>query len=282
MDWLLAALVSAVFLSGQGLAFQQLQRHYPIPVYMTYIWWGAALILAVIFLRPADFPTITTNLIPLALAGLASWTGIYCLNRAIRVQTNIGYIEAVIALRIAITYVFSLAALQAPVDGVKLAGVVGITFGVLAVAGALNLHLSEFRLEWLKWALTASLLFTAMTIFIRAATDGGAGAEVSTVVVLVVAGSLFCLSSIVSKKSLRLETRHLGLVAGAIVLAAIGNAANFIAFQLAPNLAYAVAIDNTRMIILYVVGMLLFSERLQRLKAAGIALTFVGVILLSL
>ncbi|MBZ0295565.1 MAG: EamA family transporter [Anaerolineae bacterium] len=281
MDWFWAACVSAVLLSGQGLAFQQLQRHYPIQVYMTYIWWGSALILAAVFLRPAEMPAINANLLPLVLAGFASWTGVYCLNRAIKVQTNIGYIEAIIALRIVITYVFSLVALQAPFDLIKLAGVLGITIGVFAVAGAFNLNLSQFRLEWLKWALAASLLFAAMTIFVRTATDGGVGAEVATVVVLVVAGALFFVSSLVRRWSFRLQKQHLGLMGAAILVSAVGNAANFIAFKLAPNLAYAIAIDNTRMIILYIIGLVLFSEKIQRAKAVGIILTFAGVILMS-
>jgi drug/metabolite transporter (DMT)-like permease len=281
VSWFVAALISAVLLSGQGLAFQKFQRHYPIQVYMAYMWWGAALVLALIFLRPADFPSITANLLPLVLAGFTSWTGGYCLNRAIKVQTNLGYIEAVIALRIAITYIFSLVVLQAALDMTRLIGVLLTTVGVLAAAGVLGFRLAEFKLDWLKWALTASLLFAAMTILVRIATDGGVGAEVGLIVVLVVAGTLFLLASILGRAALKIERRHWGLMVGAILLAAVGNAANFVSYKLAPNLAYAIAIDNTRMIILYVVGLVLFAEKIQRIKAVGILVTFAGVLLLG-
>ncbi|MAS38290.1 MAG: hypothetical protein CL610_30110 [Anaerolineaceae bacterium] len=281
MDWFWAAVVSAITLSGQGLAFQQLQRHYRIQVYMTYIWWGSALVLALVFLRPADLPVISANALPLVLAGVSSFTGVYCFNRAIRVQTNLGYIEAVIALRVAVTYLFSVIVLAAPVEPIRLLGVIGVTLGVFAIAGALNLRLAEFRLDWLTWALAASLLFAAMTIFVRMATDGGIGGEVATVVVLVVSGSLFFVSSLLSRSSFRVEKKHVGLMIGAIAFAAVGNAANFISYQLAPNLAYAIAIDNGRIIILYVAGLLMYAERLHRVKVFGIALTFVGVLLLS-
>lgn len=108
MDWFVAAIVSALALSGQALFFQRLQRLYPVRVYLTWVWLGAALLLALVFLRPADIPSIQANIVPLLVAGLCSWGGIYTYNRAIKLQTNLGYIEAVVALRIAITYVFSI------------------------------------------------------------------------------------------------------------------------------------------------------------------------------
>lgn len=281
MDWFVAAIVSAVVLSGQLLAFQQLQRFYPIRVYMTYIWLGAALLLAIVFLRAEDFPAILANLLPLILAGLSSWGGIYTLNRAMKTQTNIGYIEAVMAIRIIITFIFSLLAFQAPFDLLKLVGIVAITGGVLAVAGTTRLRLDEFKLDWLRWALTAGVLFALMTIFVRFATDGGVSAEVATVVVLIVAGLAFLTACRVEGLSLRLQRSHLLLVGATIACATVGNAAEFISFEHTPNLAYSIAIDNTRMIILYVIGLLLFSEKLQRSKAFGVILTFVGVLMLS-
>lgn len=281
MNWFWAAAASAVLLSGQTLAFQQLQRHYRIQVYMTYIWWGAALVMGVLFLRPAEFPKIAANLLPLLLAGVASWTGIYCLNRAIRAQANLGYIQAVLALRIAITYGFSILVLHAPGSFMKSAGVLTTTVGILAVAGALNLNRSEFKMDWLKWALAASLVFAGMTIFVRTATDGGVGAEVALVVVLIAAGGLFFASAVATRSSFKVQRQHWGLIGAAIAVSSVGNAANFIAFQRAPNLAYALAVDNTRIIILYLIGLLFFSHQLQRMKAIGVALTFVGVILMG-
>ena len=281
MDWFVAAIVSAVALSGQALFFQQLQRLYPVRVYLTYVWLGAAFVLALIFLRPADLASIQGNIVPLVVAGLSSWGGIYAYNRAIQLQTNIGYIEAAVALRIAITYVFSLWAFSAVPDVQRLIGIALIMLGVMAVTGGQTLNLNEFRIGWLRWALVGAVLFAALTIAVRYATDGGVSAEVATVVVLVVAGLLFLVSCRTDGTSLRVQRPHWWIVLTAIGFATVGNAAEFISFQTAPNLAYPSAIDNSRIIILYIVGLFLFSERLQRTKAIGIVVTFVGVILLS-
>jgi drug/metabolite transporter (DMT)-like permease len=281
MDWFLAAIVSAIALSGQVLAFQRLQRYFPIKVYMTYVWLGAALLLAIVYLRPADFAAIRANIIMLVLAGVSSWGGIYALNQSIKHQTNIGYIEAVGALRIIITYLFSIVAFNAPFEWIKLVGVILIMSGVFAVAGTLRVDLKQFKFDWVSWAVVAGLLFALLTIFVRYATDGGVTAEVATVVVLFIAGLLFLGSCVADQTPLRLGRGHIGLLAVAILFATVGNAAEFIAFEKAPNLAYAIAIDNTRLIILYIVGLVMFSEQLQRHKALGVLVTFVGVVLLS-
>ena len=288
MTWFAAAIISAFALSGQALFFQKLQKLYPITTFMTYVWLGAALLLSLIFLRPSDFELIKTNIVPLVLAGLTSFFGIYAYNQSIKVQNNIGYIEAVISIRTAITFVFSIIAFNAPFDTLKLLGVLTITIGVLAVAEAFPIQNkrkretdSPSRLGWLGWTGIATAMFTLMPIFLRFATDNGARAEVSLVVVLVVAGVLFALWGRAAKTSFKIEQQHLTLILLAIVVATIGNAADFISFQKTPNLAYAIAISNTRMIILYILGMVLFAEKLQSLKAIGIILTFVGVILLA-
>jgi drug/metabolite transporter (DMT)-like permease len=294
MSWFVAAVISAFALSGQALFFQRLQKLYPITTFMTYVWLGAALLLGLVFLRPADIAPILDNIVALVLAGLTSFGGIYAYNQSIKTQNNIGYIEAIIAIRTAITYVFSLVILSAPFDLLKLGGVIAITVGVLVVAEAFPIarkaktpaqsapdSAGRLPFGWLTWAFIAAAMFTLMTIFVRYATDGGARAEVSIVVVLVVAGLLFMAWAIGEKSSLRIARPHLLTVFAAIAFATVGNVADFISFQNTPNLAYSIAISNTRMIILYVLGMVLFSEQLQRWKVIGIVLTFIGVILLS-
>src|SRR5262245_27056164 len=101
MDWFVAAFVAAFALSGQALMFQRLQKHYPVTTYVTYVWLGAALLIGLLFVRPVDFASITANIIPLVLAGITSFFGIYAYNQSIKMQNNIGYIEAVIAVRTA-------------------------------------------------------------------------------------------------------------------------------------------------------------------------------------
>jgi drug/metabolite transporter (DMT)-like permease len=281
MSWFTAAVFSAIALSGQGLAFQRLQGKHPINVFMTYIWLGAGFVLAIFFLPGTDLAVLVRNMHWLVFSGLCSWVGIYAYNRAIQLQTNIGYIEAVAALRIVLTYVYSIAAFGAVFEGIKLTGVVLVMIGVFAVAGTLRIRRSDLSLDWLVWGLLAGLCFGLLTIAVRYATDDGVDAKVATLAVLFVAGTMFLCATVVSHTSLRLERRHYPMVVITIAFASVGNATEFIAFERTPNLAYAIAIDNTRMIILFLVGMFLFSEELNRVRALGIIFTFSGVILLS-
>lgn len=281
MTWFSAAILSAITLSGQGLALQRLQRNYPINVFMTYIWLGAGSVLAILFLPGTELAVVVRNLNWLGFSGFCSWAGIYAYNRAIYLQTNIGYCEAVAGLRIILTYIYSIAVFGAVVDARKLFGVVLIMSGVFAVAGTFRIKRTDLSLDWLSWALLAGLFFGMLTIAVRYATDDGVDARVATVVVLFVAGSMFLGASLVNRTSLRLENRHYLMIGITIAFATVGNVMEFIAFERAPNLAYAIAIDNTRMIILFLVSSFLFSEKLNRVKALGIILTFIGVILLS-
>jgi drug/metabolite transporter (DMT)-like permease len=281
MTWYIAAIISAFALSGQALAFQRLQRYFPIKVYLAYVWLGAAFALGLFYFRPSDLPIIWANMLPLTIAALSSLGGIYTYNKAIKVQTNIGYIEGVAAIRIPITYIVSLLLFQAEFDLIRLIGIGLTTYGVYLVAGRLKFERDRFQLDWVIWALAAGLFFALLTIFVRFATDGGISAQLATVYVLFVAGNIFLLSGAVDKTPLRPQASHLWLIIVAIFFATIGNATEFIAFETAPNLAYAVAIDNTRMIILYLVGIIAFSEPPQRIKPLGITLAFLGVVLLS-
>lgn len=289
MSWFVAALVAAVALSGQGLSFQRLYKLLPITTYMAYVWLGSAALLAIVFLRPEHFEVIGQNWLPLVLAGASSWIGNYAYNQALKTQNNIGYIEGIITIRTAITYVFSLVVFGAPFDATKLVGVIVVTIGVLIISESLPFQskkkekpkvdtVSGDRFGWLAWSFLGAAMFTILTIFVRYATDGGVSGEVAIVIVLVVAGLMFVGQGVHDGTSLAISRKHVIILLIAIACATIGNAADFISYANTPNLAYSIAISNTRMIILYVLGLLLFSEPFHRLKAFGIALTFVGVI----
>lgn len=281
MDWFWAAIVSAVGLSGQALMFQRLQKYYPINVFMTYAWLGAAIVLSILFLRPEDFPAIQRNWLPLLLAGLTSLTGNYAYNRAIRLQPNIGYIESIMAWRLILTYVFSIIVLQAAFESLRLVGVVLVVFGVLAVSEAYKMSSDDIQWDWLNWAFLGGLSFGLLTIFVRYANDDGVTGEVSLVIVLIVAGLSFLLAAVRENESLVIHTQHTLLYLALIAFAVIGNGALFVAYEKTPNLAYAIAIDNSRIIILYMIGLLMSNERWQLPKAIGVILTFVGILLLS-
>ena len=281
MSWFLAAVMSAVGLSAQALAFRRLQKFYPINSFMSYIWLGAALVLSLLFLRAEHLEAIGRNILPLVISGITSMTGNYAYNRAIHRQGNIGYIEAVMSWRLVLTYVFSLIVLNAAFDVLRLGGVALIAAGVLAVSGAWRMNLKDLSLDWVGWSLAGGLSFGLSSIFARFANEDGVPGEVSLIIVLLVAGVVFLAAALREKSPLKIDLSHGWLMLATIAIAALGNGALFVAYARAPNLAYAVAIDNSRIIILYLVGLAMFSETWMRTKAAGIALTFVGILLLS-
>ena len=281
MDWFTAAVISALGLSAQALMFQRLQRHYPINTFMTYAWLGATVALALLFLRPEHLEAIARNWLALVLCGITSMTGNYAYNRAIRLQSNIGYVEAVMSWRLTITFVYSILLLSAPFEALRLAGIVFVALGVLAVSGAWRMRAKDLSLAWLSWALLGGLSFALVSIFARFANDDGVSGEVSLIVVLLVAGIGFLGGALAEGSSLRVSARHSHLILAVIACAVLGNAALFVAYAKAPNLAYAIAIDNSRIIILYLAGLVMFRSSWGRAQAIGIALTCAGVLLLS-
>ena len=281
MDWFLAAVLSAIGLSAQALLFQRLQKHYAINAFMAYAWLGAAALLAVVYLRTEAFEAIALNAVPLALSGLTSMAGNYAYNRAIRLQGNIGYVEAIMSWRLIITYFYSLLLLQAHFEALRLAGMILIIAGVLAVSGAWRMKTRDLKIAWLSWALLGGFCFALNSIFARFATDDGVSAEVALLIVLLIAGLSFFAAAIYEGASLRVKLAHSHLIIAVVVCAALANAALFVAYAHAPNLAYAIAIDNARIIILFLAGLALFSQSWSRARAIGIALTFAGILLLA-
>ncbi len=281
MDWFAAALLSAVGLSAQALVYQRLQKHYAINTYMTYAWLGATVILTALYLRPVHLDAVARNIVPLVLSGLSSMAGNYAYNRAIRLQGNIGYVEAIMAWRLVLTYVYSLIMLGAAFEPLRLAGMILVIAGVLAVSGAWRMKSSDVKVAWLSWALLGGFFFALLSIFARFANDDGVSGEISIIVVLLVAGIGFLGGAIAEKSSLKIRFAHIHLIIAVIVCAVIGNAAQFVSYEKAPNLAYAIAVDNSRIIILFLVGIMLVSQSWSRAKAIGIALTFGGILLLA-
>ncbi len=281
MDWFLAAIISAFGLSAQALVFQRLQKDYPINTFMSYAWLGAAVVLAILFLRPQHYQAIGRNLLPLILSGIMSMTGNYAYNRSIRLQGNIGYVEAVMSYRLILTFVYSLIALGAVFEGNRLLGMALIAAGVLAVSGSFRMNMKDIRPAWVSWALSGGLSFALLSIFARFANDDGVSGEVSLIVVLLVGGIGFLAGALREKSSLKIDLKHAWIIIAVIACAVVGNAALFVAYAKASNLAYAIAIDNSRIIILYIIGLTIFSETWMRAKAVGIALTFAGIMLLG-
>ena len=87
-------------------------------------------------------------------------------------------------------------------------------------------------------------------------------------------------SSVRNGRNLKPTSDRLTLVA-TIALSAIGNAAFFSSLAAAPNLAYPAAIDNLRIILLYLAALIVGTDRLEPTRGFGILLTFACAVLLA-
>jgi hypothetical protein len=279
LNWYLTAITAAVFYAGQMLGMQRLQKSYPIPVYMAYIWLGAGTLIGLLSIRSTDSMS-APNLALVLGAAFASWVGMYAVNKAIRLQPNVGYIDAVGALRLGLIYGVSIFLFGALFEPVKLVVLAGTMVGVLLIVGLKKDAAGVADRRWVAWLLLSVVCFTLLFACIRLATARGMGAEVATSLVMVLAGGMYVATALRGGLSLR-PSRDWQMIALTIVMSAIGNAAFYSSLTAAPNLAYTDAVVNLRMIILYGAALMIGADRLHPVKALGVAVTFGCAVLLG-
>ena len=280
MIWYLSAVVAALFYAAQMLGMRRLQRSYPIPVYMAYIWLGAGVLIGLVSLH-TDEELTGVNWPCVLGAALGSWAGMYAFNRAIRLQPNLGYIDAVGTLRLGLVYGLSIALFNALFEPLKLVALLGIAIGVILIVGVRHGGSpKESSRRWVIWQLLAVLCFAVLLMCVRIATADGADARVVTSLVMLAAGLLYVASALHGRHSLY-PVSDRSLILLTIVASAIGNIAFFTSLASAPNLAYTDAIVNLRLVILYGVALATGVDQLDIPKALGVALTFTCAALLG-
>ncbi len=279
MIWYLNAVIAAIGFTAQFLGMKRLQKTYPIPVYMAYVWLGSSVILGILFVRPTTSLTIANGIL-LIVAAFASWAGMYVYNLAIKQQPNIGYVEALSSIRVAIVYCVSLWFFDATFELSKLLAVIGIVTGVLLLTGFRSLGRQTSGKTWILWGFLSGVMFALLVVCVKVVTMRGLDARASTAILLFFSGVIFVVSAIGSGKSLR-PSGDLPVISLVIAVSSLGNAALFMSYSDAPNLAYPTAISNSRMILLYIVALVTKSDKLELSKAFGIILAFTGVALLS-
>jgi len=279
LNWYISAIISVIALTGQFLCMKKLQASFPITTYLAYIWLGGAITLGVLFVRPTPYLTLT-NVGILAVGSVASWAGMYSYNLAIRYQSNLGYIEALSSTRVIITYCVSLLFFNAVPDVLKLFAVVGVVIGVIMVAGSRNRDRQKERNFWVLWAALSGVFFAIVITCTKVVLARGLDTYTTAAAILLGAGLIYISSAVLNHTSLKISGGIL-TVSLAIVLAAAGNVFAFTAFGKAPNLAYAVAISNSRIILLYLIAVLTHSDKLEFSRAIGVILAFVCVALFS-
>ncbi|MCS7260091.1 MAG: hypothetical protein NZ765_04825 [Anaerolineae bacterium] len=280
MTWYLSALVAALFYAAQMLGLRRLQRSYPIPVYMAYIWLGAGALIGLVSIHTGE-EIGGVNWLCVLGAALSSWAGMYALNRAIRLQPNLGYIDAVGMLRLALVYGLSLAFFDAVFEPLKLVALLGIALGVLLIVGVQQVESrAESNRWWVIWQLLAVLCFTTLLTCMRIATTDGTDARVVTSLVMLIAGFFYVASALYGRQSLH-PARDRSLLFFTIIASAVANIAFFTSLASTPNLAYTDAVVNLRLVILYGVALATKVDRLDPTKALGVALTFIGAAFLG-
>lgn len=279
MNWYLSAIIAAIAFTGQFLGMKKLQSTYPILVYMTYIWLGSATILGILFVRPAKGLTLI-HLFFLFLASIASWTGMYAYNLAMKQQSNIGYVEALSSIRVVVLYGISVLFFGALFEPVRILAVTGAVIGVILTTGFRSQTSQTSSKVWAFWAILSGLMFALLTTCVRIVTTNGLDSQTATAVILFISGWLYFMTSKASRTSLKPRGK-LSILLFTIAISSIGNVMLFSSYSSAPNLAYPTAINNGRMILLYIVSLLDQSDKLESRRLIGIILTFICIALLG-
>jgi drug/metabolite transporter (DMT)-like permease len=272
LNWYVYAITAAICYAAQMLGFRRLQRNYAIPVYMAYVWLGAGLLIGVAFIRSTEHLTLP-NLLPLLAGAIGSWAGMYCVNKAVHLQPNLGYVGAVGTMRLGLIYSLSVVFFDASFEPIKLIFVAGSAIGVVLIIGLKKESARLAGKSWAAWILLSILCFSMMFVCIRTVTAQGTDARTGTALLMLMAGAMYVASALRGGHSLR-PAHDWPAILVTIAFSAIGNAAFFSSLTSAPNLAYTDAIVNLRIVILYMAALVIGADRLQPLKALGVAITF--------
>jgi uncharacterized membrane protein len=265
--------------SGQFMLMQRLQKTNEIRNYMAYIWTGAGILILLLYLKSVHIPNLVQQAPILIMGGIASWAGMYAYNLSVRYQPNLGYIEALSSIRVVIVFFVSIIFLDAEFELYKLLALVGIVIGVTLVTGVQDTGVSQNKL-WVLWAIVSGVMFSVLIICSKFVFSSGVISPLVTASILIIAGFIFIISANKSLLDFNFSNDTFVLVL-AIACSTIGNLAYFRSFNSAPNLAYAVAISSTRMILLYGMALILGNDKFQKLRTVGVIITFIGVVLLG-
>jgi drug/metabolite transporter (DMT)-like permease len=279
MSWYLSALLSVIGNSIGISCLKKLQDSYPIEVYLFYIWFLSSIFLAFPSF-PIDFkqfgPFIVLFII---LAGFFSWLGNYSYNVSVKLQSNLGYVEALSSIRIGISYLAAIIFFDGQFKLIKLVAILGLVFGVFLVTNKSGSK-ENSRKQWAVWGALSGIFFAGLAISTKITFIKGVNPAITTCLFFLVASFLF-LGTSIKRRSLTLPNKKPILLILASIFTAVGNFALFYSYKYAPNLAYPIAISNSRVIILYLVSIVLGSEKFELKRGIGILIAFASAFMLS-
>jgi len=135
---------------------------------------------------------------------------------------------------------------------------------------------------WFLSAVLALLFFGSMQLCFRYLSGAGAPTQTFLFWIFVLITAFLGIHVAVTRSSLVLERKLMGVVVLAAVLSYFGNLLMVRAMHFAPNPGYAIAVIGAQAIVVTVGSILLFGSSFTWLHGAGIAISLFGVALLAL
>ena len=270
--------MSVICVTGAFFCFQKLQRSYPIPVYLFYVWFLSGILLSLLS-NWGGLAFSPLQIALLILAGVFSWYGNYAYNIAIKYESNIGYVESVSSIRLPLVYIVSIVFLDSKLDLIKLIGLIFVVIGVTLVTD-MKLSLKLENTKWLIWALTSGIMFALLIIFNRILNTQGIEAQTALPIWILIASFCYAMTAYTNKQSFQPKGKLLFL-ATAIILTVVGQLSLFTAYSTAPNLAYPTAIANSRLILMYLLSFLFIQQPFRVKRFLGILLATLAIVMLS-
>ncbi len=283
MGWYLNAVGSVLAFTAMFFCFKRLQDTYPIDTYLFYAWLGGAVCFGFLAMRDGVDPELIRNpeiALALGAAGVASWLGNYFYNIGISKQGNLGYVEAVSSIRLAIVYAASLLILGSHFEASRLVALLLAVTGMLFLIGKPINQPKAAQRDWFMWALLSGIMFALLAIANRYVNENGIHPYSALAIWLFIASALYAASAAAKKHSLSLS-RDKHIVVLATIFSTLGNAMLFLSYRDAPNLAYPTAISYSRMVLLYVISIVTRADQFRMRSVIGIVLVFASVVLLS-
>lgn len=281
MTWFVLALLSVVANSAMFISFKRLQQYVKIEVYLFYAWLISSFVIGLIYIPKYRVPIDGVFIIIVLVAGFLSWIGNYAYNYSISMKPNMGYIEALSSSRIGITFVASILFFSAKFELIRAIGLVGLTIGCYLVTSQSKKGETTIKRTWVIWSLLSGLCFAFLAILSKVTSFINIQVPIFTSLFLFVASFFYLATCLQKKYSILVPIKHFPLMLLSSVFAVFANLLLYSSYELAPNLAYPVAISNGRIILLFIFSLITGKENINNQKIVGIVLVFFSAIALS-
>lgn len=135
---------------------------------------------------------------------------------------------------------------------------------------------------WIGLSLLASICFTGIYIAYRYLTDLGITSLSIMVYIFLFGGFLNVSHAVYAKHDLKISRNVLLVLILCSILSYVGNLSQVRSIALAPNPGYAVTVSSSALILFTIVSIFLFGSEFSQIKILGVALCFIGIMLVSL